>query len=432
MTVTRRPIAFDVTHLVSRLNRRATTGIDRVDLAYARHFSASADFACGLHYGWRSPHVFDAARVRRLVDRFNRKVGDAEAPRSEPVWEDLQAWIKDASIKDSVTGGAAPEIRPHRGVDEGWRAYLDQCAMRVIDDFRVKTPQNAIYLNVAQSGFEVHRFFGWLDRRPDVVPVFLVHDLLPLDYPEYFRAGYEDRFNRRVQTILRYAKAIVTTSEAAHSRIVAEFERQNVRPPPTLVQHLPSPLGAGRTAADEDRELAAAPYFVMLGTIEPRKNHQVILNAWREMGPSAPKLVLVGANGWENETVVNLLTRAPVLRHSVRHVSGLSRRAMRQLVANARALLMPSFAEGYGLPVVEALSLGVPTLASDIPIFHETAGDSALFLSPLDGVGWKKAVEDLALPDSAAHKNALARARAFMPPAEDGYFAEIEAFLNRL
>lgn len=427
MDANRRPIAFDVTHLVSRLNRRATTGIDRVDLAYARHFSASVNFACGLHYGWRAPHVFDPSRVRGLVDRFNRKVGDAEAPTSEPVWEDLRAWIG-----DGATGGAAPEMREHRGVDEGWRAYLDQCAMRVIDDFRFKVPENAIYLNVAQSGFEVHRFFGWLDRRPDVVPVFLVHDLLPLDYPEYFRAGYEDRFHRRVQTILRYAKAVVTTSEAAHARIVAEFDRHKVPRPPTLVQHLPSPLGAGRMAADEDRELAAQPYFVMLATIEPRKNHQMILNVWREMGPSAPKLVLVGANGWENETVVNLLTRAPALRRSVRHVSGLSRRAMRKLVANARALLMPSFAEGYGLPVVEALSLGVPTLASDIPIFRETAGDSALFLSPLDGVGWKKAVEDFARPGSIARKDAVERARAFQPPSEDGYFAEIEAFLNAL
>lgn len=427
-----RPIAFDVTHLVSRLNRRATTGIDRVDLAYARHFSASAGFACGLHYGWRSPHLFGAARVRRLVDRFNRKVGDAEAPASEPVWEDLQAWIKDASLEDSTPGGAAPAAHQHRGVDEGWRAYFDQCAMRVIDDFRRRTPKNAIYLNVAQSGFEFHRFFEWLDRRPDVVPVFLVHDLLPLDHPEYFRAGYEGRFNRRVETVVRHAKAIIATSEAVRERIVAEYADRKASLPPVQVQHLPSPLGAGRKTEDEDPELAAQPYFVLVGTIEPRKNHQMILNVWREMGLSAPKLVLVGANGWENETAVNLLTRAPALRRRVRHVSGLSRRAMRKLVANARALLMPSFAEGYGLPVVEALSLGVPAIVSDIPIFRETAGDSALFISPLDGIGWKKAMEDFASAGSASRRDAETRARAFVPPDDHRYFSEIENFLDSL
>ncbi|WP_294535464.1 glycosyltransferase family 1 protein [uncultured Rhodoblastus sp.] len=427
MNATRRPITFDVTHLVSRLNRRATTGIDRVDLVYARHFSASAGFACGLHYGWRSPHAFDAARVRRLVERFNRKVGDAEAPAAEPVWEDLQAWIK-----DSATSGTTPGIRPHRGFDEGWRAYLDQCAMRVIDDFPRKAPENAIYLNVAQSGFEFHRFFEWLDRRPDIVPVFLVHDLLPLDYPEYFRAGYEDRFNRRVETIVRHAKAIITTSQSVRERIIAEYGRRRVPLPPIQVQHLPSPLGPGRTTEDDDPNLSAKPYFVMVGTIEPRKNHQMILNLWRDIGPEAPKLVLVGANGWDNEPVINALTRSPILGGCVRRVSGLSRRAMRKLVANACALILPSFAEGYGLPAIEALTLGVPTIASDIPIFRETAGDSALFISPLDGFGWKNAIEDFARPGSASRLEAVRRARAFKPPTEKPYFEAIENFLGSL
>jgi glycosyltransferase involved in cell wall biosynthesis len=431
MNAARRPIAFDVTHLVSRLNRRAT-GSERVDLAYARHFCTSADFACGLHYGWRSPHVFDAARVRRLVDRFNRKVGDAEAPASEPVWENLQTWIKDASIRNAATGGAEPKIREHRGVDEGWRAYLDQCAMRVIDDFPRKTPEKAIYLNVAQSGFEFHRFFEWLHRRPDIVPVFLVHDLLPLDHPEYFRAGYEDRFDRRVETIVQHAKAIITTSEAVRERIISEYADRKATLPPLQVQHLPSPLGTGRTTEDEDPALSAQPYFVLVGTIEPRKNHQMILNLWRNFGPTAPKLILVGANGWDNEPVINALSRSPTLRGCVRHVSGLSRHSMRKLIANACALIMPSFAEGYGLPVIEALSLGVPTIASDIPIFRETAGDSALLISPLDGLGWKNAIEEFARPGSALRLEAVGRARAFKSPVEKPYFEKIENFLGNL
>jgi glycosyltransferase involved in cell wall biosynthesis len=422
-----RPIAFDVTHLVSRLNQRATTGIDRVDLAYARHFSASAGFACGLHYGLRSPHVFDETRVRRLVDRFSRKVGDADTSARELLWEDLRAWIKDAAAGDDW-----PETPPHRGVDEGWRAYLDQCAMRVIADYHVRAPKNAIYLNVAQSGTEFQSFYEWLGRRPDILPVFLVHDLLPLDYPEYFLGGHESRFSRSIQTVIRFARAVITTSEVVHDRLIAEYERFDVKPPPILVQHFPSPLGTGRSTEDEDPDLQAEPYFVMVATIEPRKNHQMILNLWREMGSSAPKLVLVGANGWENETVVNLLTRAPALRRRVRHVSGLSRRALRKLVANSRALLMPSFAEGYGLPVVEALSLGVPTLCSDIPIFHETAGDSALFISPLDGNRWKQTIEDLACLHSPARLDALARTRDFEAPTEDGYFTKIEGFLQSL
>ena len=120
------------------------------------------------------------------------------------------------------------------------------------------------------------------------------------------------------------------------------------------------------------------------------------------------------------------------MRGSVRHVSGLSRLAMRKLVANACALLMPSFAEGYGLPVIEALTLGVPTIASDIAIFRETGGKSALFISPIDGLGWKRAIEDFARPDSAVRLKALRLARAFKPPVEKTYFDQIETFLANL
>jgi glycosyltransferase involved in cell wall biosynthesis len=158
----------------------------------------------------------------------------------------------------------------------------------------------------------------------------------------------------------------------------------------------------------------------------------MILNLWRDIGVAAPKLILVGADGWDNESVINVLTRSPNLRGCVRRVSGLSRGAMRKLVANARALIMPSFAEGYGLPVIEALSLGVPTIASDIPIFRETAGDSALFISPLDGLRWKNAIEDFARPGSALRPEAVTRARAFRPPTEKPYFDEIETFLGCL
>lgn len=422
-----RPVAFDVTHLVSRLNRRATTGIDRVDLAFARRFAAGERLACGLHYGWWRPHVFDVRRVRRLVERFDRKVGDLDSPHVDHAWENLREWLT-----TGVEAPSGPAEKPHQRIDEGWRAYFDQCALRVANEFRGRVPEQAVYLNVAQSAFEFPRFFEWLPQRPDVTPVFLVHDLLPLDHPEFFRSGYENRFNRRVETIVRHAKAIITTSMAVKERIVVEYGRRGIRLPPIHVQHLPSPLGSRRSGDDEDAALAEHPYFVFVATLEPRKNHKMILHIWRELGPDAPKLVLVGADGWDHENLVGMLERSPALRKSVRRVSGLSRPALRKLIANASALLMPSFGEGYGLPVVEALSLNAPVIASDIPIFRETARDGAVFLSPLDGLAWKSAIKEFARSHSPARSDALTRARAFQAPQDRNYFAEIEGFLDSL
>ena len=412
-----RPIAFDVTHLVSRLDRLATSGIDRVDLAYGRHFAADDRLHCGLHFGYRRPHAFSPARVAALVERLGAEVGDVgDAPSAS--WPALRAWLLGDRAEATV-----PEARP-RGSVGGWAA---RALMRVASDGGLRLPRGAVYLNVAQHAFELHRFFRWLDARPDVLPVFLVHDLLPLDHPEFFRHGYGARFERRMQTILRHARAIVVTSNAVRTRVAAEYARRGVAQVPIHVEPLASPLGPP-VAGDRDEALLHRPYFVVISTIEPRKNHAMLLHAWRDLAaalPSPPKLVMVGAPGWDCAPTLALLDRSPVLSRNVVRVSGLPRADLRRLVANARAVLMPSFAEGYGIPLVEALTLGTPVVASDLAVFREVTQGRADFLSPLDGTGWRDRILALTSRDRCA-------VEPFAAPTAARYFAGVEAFLSGL
>ena len=168
---------------------------------------------------------------------------------------------------------------------------------------------------------------------------------------------------------------------------------------PICVAPIPvAPIFASPPAPDP--ALRDVPYFVICSTIEPRKNHLLLLQVWRELlvadGPGAPKLVLVGGRGWKFEAVAALLDRSPALRGHVVEVSGLTTPSLKRLLDGARALLMPSFAEGYGLPVVEAQIAGVPVIASDIPVFREICGTRATLISPLDGERWLEAIRGLA------------------------------------
>jgi glycosyltransferase involved in cell wall biosynthesis len=161
----------------------------------------------------------------------------------------------------------------------------------------------------------------------------------------------------------------------------------------------------------------------------------LLLNIWRTLaaqGAPVPKLVLVGLRGWDNDQALQFLERSELLAPHVRMVSGLSSVELRQIIGNARALLTPSFAEGYGLPIVEALSLGVPVIASDIPVFREVARDCATFLSPIDGTGWRETIKAFSGARPDLYAAALAQAKNFAAPNWAGYFDGIEAFLATL
>jgi len=178
--------------------------------------------------------------------------------------------------------------------------------------------------------------------------------------------------------------------------------------------------------------LSARSFFIQCGTIEPRKNHLTILQVWRELvsrhGRSAPKLLLVGARGWENENVLDLLDRSVSLRDHVLEVSGLPTPVLRRLLASARALLMPSFAEGFGLPLAEANAAGARVIASDIPVFHEIAAGSFVPVSPIDGLGWLRAIEDF----SSDSRDSRSSARTASSVNSENFFGAIDAFIDCL
>src|SRR5262249_11541030 len=144
------------------------------------------------------------------------------------------------------------------------------------------------------------RYFEWLAARPDVDGVFMIHDLLPLDYPEYFEPGEAEKFRARVTTALRYGRAFLVSTEAVRQRLQREIAARGLSPRPIWAQPFPPPLADSPAAA----RASGHPYFVVVGTIEPRKNHLLLLNVWREMArrmAAPPRLVVVGARGWENE-----------------------------------------------------------------------------------------------------------------------------------
>ncbi len=153
----------------------------------------------------------------------------------------------------------------------------------------------------------------------------------------------------------------------------------------------------------------------------------MLLHLWRDLaarfGDAAPRLVLLGRRGWENENILDLLDRCAALRGLVRECGTPGDAAVASLLAGSRALLFPSFAEGYGLPLAEALALGVPALCSDLPALRVVGGAVPDYLVPLDGAAWRRAVLDYADPAPAARAAQLSRLAPWRAPGWDAHFA---------
>lgn len=388
---------LDISRLLSVAHRAAPSGIDRVELAYARYWANCAASRCTF-----------VAEVPLL--------GFAALPVT--LVRDLVAALEESWESGTrIATGAARRAR--LALPFGRGALVEA----------LRRPGPKTFLLVSHRALERPSRIAAL-RRQGCHFVPLIHDLIPLHHPEFARAGHAEKHRRRIVTTAALADAIIVNSAATAAELAPWL---SARPSPPFVAV--APLGVTPSMV-EAPPVALRPYFVVLGTIEPRKNHLLLLNLWRQFanthGAAAPRLVVVGRRGWENENVLDMLERCTALDGLVREAGPLPDREVASLLRGARALLFPSFAEGFGLPLAEALALGVPSLCSDLPALREVGGSVPEYLDPLDGASWRNAVLDYARADSAGRRAQLGRLGNWKPPTWDSHFVEVENLLVRM
>jgi glycosyltransferase involved in cell wall biosynthesis len=262
--------------------------------------------------------------------------------------------------------------------------------------------------------------------------VCLIHDLIPIEFPEYSRPGQDKRHRRRVETVRDLADAVIVPSAATGTALRSQIDSDGRRH-----RMLVAPFGVELpTVGATELLLPKRPYFVCLGTIEARKNHLLLLNLWRDFaaqtGSNSPILVLVGRRGWEIENTIDMLDRCPALRGIVSECGALPDRKAVRLLKNARALLLPTHAEGFGFPLGEALACGTPVLCSDIPALREIGGGVPEYFHPLDAGAWRAAILDYAVDPSARREAQLHRLADWQPPRWTDHFAAVDALLAEL
>lgn len=301
------------------------------------------------------------------------------------------------------------------------------CLLRTVDG------RGRYWLNPGHTGLHIPALAAWV-HRSDVRPVYLIHDLIPITHPETCRAGEDTKHTARMLTALQTGAGIIANSQDTLDTIANFASGRGLPLPPACVAW----PGCERLQVERDADPSSTPYiatFVILGTIEGRKNHALLLSVWRRMladlGAQSPQLIIIGRRGWQADDVFAALDTHD-FQGKVVEMGALDDAALASILRHARALLFPSLAEGFGMPLIEALAAGIPVIASDLAVFREIAGDVPELLSPQDEAAWRTTILDYASPTSALRERQMALLGTFAPPTWDQHFAQLEEFLGRI
>lgn len=429
-------IIYDITRLVTRLGRATPNGIDRVDLEFARHFLGSGRASFGALMGHRGiPHLVCQKTAFAAAEAIAACWQEDDAPNCEAVSNaaglptERQPRTKQGTLAQRVFSSL------RRFSAEG--AFAGKDGLWPARNIVQHAPRNSVYLNVSQFPIWQPRYLSWLDARPDMRAAFFLHDLLPITYPEFFRAFEVRRHLGRVEAMASRASGIIVSGQYNLAALRQYLSARNMPVPKVHI----SPLSVPRSFQDPptghktiEGLIRGRPYFVSVGTIEPRKNHLLLLNIWRELraelGQQTPCLLVVGADGWESENVDDMFERCDALQGTVFRLKGCPTPELAGILAGAKALLMPTFAEGFGLPVTESLAAGTRVLASDIDVFRQIRSPILRLLDPLDGLGWLNAVSALATEKSCEFPRKSIDKSIFSPPT--CLWSDMDAFLSGL
>lgn len=378
---------LDLSRSFSRLGRGAHTGIDRVERAYLEEVIRRD--------GWgiiRTPRgflMFEPDRLARLPGYFDR--------------EDLDGADQASTIR-AVASSRSSSLSIRKIM---WRM-----------------PNGLAYMNVGHTNLNAKTMRAMMEM-PDHSKVIMIHDTIPLDHPEYQTEASRAKFIERLTTVINFANHIVVPSDEVRENVEKRMVGTGHRVPVTV-----APLGIDIGPKPLDAEKSEKPYFVVLGTIEPRKNHALLLDIWERMSrkmdeKSIPELRIIGARGWRNDEVFNRLDISSFMGRTVFELGSLSDKEMKRQLAGATGLLFPSFVEGFGLPPFEATAYGIPTIASPLRTTEIHLGDMPIYADPTDMYQWFTAIRELASENLAEQTQRHTALRAYRLPSWEKHFDRV-------
>ena len=381
--ISTRPVLLDVTRLVALgWTGRKVTGIERVCDAYLQHYRSRAQAV-----------VQYRGIVRVLSDKHS---------------DDLFALLANRT--------------------DGFRAQMARLAPTIFLSRSERDGYDSkFYINVGHTDFDLQSHWRWIESAR-LRSIYLLHDVIPIQHPELTHSHAVKRHLGRVTLALLKAAGIIANSQSTIDDIRQFAAFSDARMPPILAAH----LGVDHLSTIDQQPAQRGRHFVSLGTIEPRKNHALLLRVWERLiadtGSDPPVLTLIGRWGRQSDVVREMLRSNPRLARHVNVLTNCSDAEASRWIRSASAVLLPSKAEGYGLPLAEAMALGTPVIASDLACFREIGDNIPLLIKAGDDAAWATAITDFLRPGGEADRQ-RARFSSHRPHSWNQHFQLVDDWM---
>jgi glycosyltransferase involved in cell wall biosynthesis len=229
---------------------------------------------------------------------------------------------------------------------------------------------------------------GYSSLTTKVPQCLVVHDLGFLHQPDAYKKSHVRFLKKKTPKFLRKARSIVTVSQFSKDDIVKHYKTKPEKIDVVYngVKDIFRPVSFDVKNVVKEKFTEGNEYFIYVGAIQPRKNLVNLLKAFsifKKRLQSNMKLLIAGRLAWKNEEFLQLI-KTYKYRSDVVLTGYLTEKELANVLGSAYALVYPSFFEGFGVPVVEAMKCEVPVLTSEKTSMEEAAGDAALYFNPND------------------------------------------------
>lgn len=431
------------------LTRRDGTGIKT-------YVSNLARTASGL--GYRTQALLSTERVLSRKDPLLAEVGFFDARKST---SSVTKYLRDPlhflvgspfGIKTTKLPRTGTVIDPLEDGTAAQKTFQELHVARRFTDMarhHFKRYHRSAELRLSDAPSIFHASHAIPIKVPGAINVYTIHDVVPLRLP-YATLDNKKYFLETVRHLCRHADHIVTVSEHSRQDLMSLFGIGEDRITNTFqAVKIPERLLAqsdDEAALFVERVFGLDPqsYFLFYGALEPKKNVSRLIDAYAASGVDKP-LVIVGGLGWDYDgTVAQIeqdhfssyrITADRITREKkVRRLDHVALASLVALIRCARAVLFPSLYEGFGLPVLEAMTLGAPVMTSCTSSMPEVAGDAALLVDPLDVTAMTRVIRTLdadADLRAALTQKGRIQAKKFSPEAYSQRIAGFYAGLTK-